>query len=62
MFDRRFGPLTAFQMPSAVSRACSSVSPAKRWKKALESAKAVRRSARNRSTYHCWMSCSAAST
>ena len=32
MLLRRLGPLTAAQMPSAVSRACSSVSPANRWK------------------------------
>src|SRR5215218_5260392 len=62
MFSRRFGPLTADQMSSAVVRACSSVRSANRWKYAEVSAKAVRRSARKRSTYQRRMSASAAST
>ena len=54
MFSRRFSSLIDFQIPVASSTASPSESTANRWKNEAGSANAVSRSARNRSTYHCW--------
>ena len=62
MFWVRLGPLIESQMLEAVATASSYDSEAKRLKNEFGSLNAVSRSARNRSTYHCLMTCSCAST